>query len=253
MPGGCESYIALDSRSNHPAWCPRLTTLNVHREQRIGQRNLTISTQVNHSSWESVPANFTTSPQPTWLARRRIAISLIGFTSLVMFNVFVLQTIPNNPLTVGQPPVLVALLLIAIGLGLRSWSAGTLDKSRSLTTIGPYSLVRNPLYVGSFLMMIGFCILCRDWLTLAFTAGPMAAVYWSQVRFEETRLAKLFPAQWPDYMRSTPRFFPTRISSRIWAGWSQAEWLRNREYKAIASTVVGLFGVWIWFLLRTTL
>lgn len=198
-----------------------------------------------------MPAGFTTSPQPTWLARRRIAISLIGFTSLVVFNVFVLQTIPNNPLTVGQPQVLLALLLIMCGLGIRSWSAGTLDKSRTLTTLGPYSLVRNPLYIGSFLMMIGFCVLCRDWLTLAFAFGPMTAVYWSQVRFEEVRLAKLFPTQWPDYARSTPRFFPNRLCPQMWAGWSKAEWIRNREYKAIATAIAGLLGVWIWFLLRT--
>ncbi len=191
-------------------------------------------------------------PQPTWLARRRIAISLIGFTTLVVFNVFVRQTIPNNPMAIDQLPVALALSLLLIGLGIRSWSAGTLDKSRTLTTVGPYSLVRNPLYVGSFLMMIGFCILCRDWPTLAFAAGPMAVVYWFQVRFEEKRLARLFPNQWPDYVRSTPRFFPNRLSKRILAGWSLAEWLRNREYKAIAASSTGLVGVFMWFLWRTS-
>ncbi len=144
-----------------------------------------------------------------------------------------------------------ALILVASGLGLRSWSAGTLNKSRELTTVGPYALVRNPLYVGSFLMMIGFCLLCRDWLMLAFVAGPLAMLYWYQVRFEEQSLKHLFPNQWSDYVDSTPRFFPSRLSGQVMAGWSLAEWLRNREYKAIAASSLGLVAVWMWFLMRT--
>lgn len=189
------------------------------------------------------------APLPlTWLARRRIAISLIGFTTLVIVNIFVIQSVPLNPLQWQRGTVQLAWGLILIGLGIRSWSAGTLNKSRELTTHGPYSVIRNPLYVGSFMMMLGFCLLCRDWLTMAFVCGPLSLVYRSQVLMEESRLARLFPNQWPAYMQATPRFFPRRLTARMWTGWKLSEWLRNREYKAISAAALGMVGIWLWAL-----
>jgi len=212
---------------------------------------LLISSQVNNPSWEGLPSSFISAASIVRLSRRRIAISLIGFTGLVIFNVFILKTIPHHPLAVKHPTVAAALLLLILGMFLRSWSAGTLNKSRVLTTVGPYSLIRNPLYVGSFMMMLGFCLLCRDWLTLAFVCGPLVLVYWSQVLLEEERLARLFASQWPAYAQTTPRFVPRRLHRQMWVGWSPAEWLRNREYKAIATAVLGLLAVWVWAILRS--
>ncbi|MEZ6133615.1 MAG: methyltransferase [Pirellulaceae bacterium] len=186
-----------------------------------------------------------------WLARRRIAISLIGFTSLVLVNVFVVGNSPRNPLAISQPLVLGSLLLILVGLVIRTWSAGTLNKSRELTTVGPYALVRNPLYVVSFLMMFGFCVLCRDLPTFIFVALPMSLLYWVQVRFEEVRLLGLFPEQWPDYASSVPRFFPKLYSRRALRGWTVYEWLRNREYQAVLASCLGLLGVYVWYVVAS--
>lgn len=185
-----------------------------------------------------------------WLARRRIMLSLIGFTSLITFNVCIQQTVPYNPFAVTEPTVILAIALLVVGVGIRSWSAGTLKKSRSLTTVGPYAMVRNPLYVGSFLMMFGFCLLCRDWPTLAFVVGPLSFLYWLQVRVEECRLAQLFPTEWPNYMQQTPRFLPYRFSRRLLCGWSLSEWLCNREYRALTATAVGIVAIFAWYMAR---
>jgi len=48
---------------------------------------------------------------------------------------------------------------IFAGIFLRTWSAGCIVKKSKLTTLGPYSIVRHPLYLGSFLTGIGFTIL----------------------------------------------------------------------------------------------
>ena len=37
----------------------------------------------------------------------------------------------------------------ALGLALRAWAAGHLEKNRSLAESGPYAYVRNPLYIGT--------------------------------------------------------------------------------------------------------
>ena len=136
-----------------------------------------MSTQVQDNVWSGDKAKPFSQRFVDFCARRRIAISLIGFTSLVVFNLFVRRTVPHNPFNIFSGAVCAALALMAIGLAIRSWSAGTLNKSRELTTHGPYSMTRNPLYIGSFLMMFAFCILCKDLPTLLFIAGPMAFLY----------------------------------------------------------------------------
>ncbi len=211
---------------------------------------MAISTQINDTNWASPKATVLPTAIHKWLSRQRIPISLLGFSSLALINVFVLQTIPVNPFSFDLQAI-AGCLTVLLGLAIRSWSAGTLNKSREITNVGPYALVRNPLYLGSFLMMIGFCILCRDVLTSLFVAGPLVFLYWQQVRFEEVRLAAMFPTQWTSYMEQTPRFIPVRISRKLWAGWSGEQWLRNREYNAIIATSVGLIAVFVWYCVRS--
>lgn len=210
---------------------------------QLAPTSVSAPTSADSGGWTAAPSPLPAAPQPNWFTRRRIAISLAGFTCLVVANVFWSELVPYNPLAIGQLPVASGLLLVLSGLALRSWAAGTLNKSRQLTTVGPFSLVRNPLYLGSFLMMVGFCILIRNWPAVVFVCGPLAVVYYQQIRFEEQRLAYLFPGQWPDYLRSVPRIVPRRLSRQMWAGWSLAEWRRNREYKALLATGCGLAGV----------
>ena len=72
----------------------------------------------------------------------------------------------------AQPTVwtLVVGAIVALpGLGLRAWASGHLKKNESLATTGPYAFTRNPLYLGSFIMGLGFTIAAgRAFLVLIF-------------------------------------------------------------------------------------
>ena len=48
-------------------------------------------------------------------------------------------------------------VLVALGLWIRAWSAGTIHKDEELTTTGPYAFTRNPLYMGR-VVSLGFDI-----------------------------------------------------------------------------------------------
>jgi protein-S-isoprenylcysteine O-methyltransferase Ste14 len=178
-----------------------------------------------------------------WMARRRIAISITCFTALIFFNLVILRRHPFNPLAVWHWNTGIGLALIVVGLGIRSWSAGTLNKLQDLITYGPYALSRNPLYVGSFLMMYGFALIMSDWLSIAFIAGPMSVLYYYQVLNEEKYLSELFPNQWTNYIKQTSRFVPFKFNSKWRSGWSVAQWLRNREYQAIYGAAIGIVGL----------
>ncbi len=178
-----------------------------------------------------------------WVARRRIAISIACFTALIVFNLAILGRHPSNPLAVWQWNSGIGLALLLMGVGIRSWSAGTLIKVRELVTIGPYALSRNPLYVGSFLMMYGFALIMCDWLSIAFIAGPMSILYYFQVLNEEKYLSALHAEQWASYIVRTSRFVPLKFNSNWRTGWSLAQWVHHREYQAVLGAAVGIVGL----------
>lgn len=179
-----------------------------------------------------------------WLVRRRVAISLIGFALFALSDLFWWKLRPRDLANWNDWGTALAEILIVGGLLIRSWAAGILRKSQILTVQGPYALVRNPLYVGSFGMMFGFCIVMRDMPALAFAIGPVAILYWFQVRHEEANLGWLFANQWPAYAARTPRFVPRRFSRESLRGWTCRQWLCNREYRALLASLAALAGIY---------
>ena len=197
-------------------------------------------------------ANHTTAFQrfTKLVVRRRVPISVVLFTALVLIDLFVLHSRPRDVLNLVDPFSACGLLFVIGGLLVRTWAAGTLRKRRELATTGPYAWVRHPLYVGSFLMMVGFGILIHDPLTLWVVVGPVAWLYWQAVKSEEKQIAKLFPTEWPAYAASVPRFFPRRLLVPRLDDWSFAQWLRNSEYQAWISSAIAIVGIQLWHLWR---
>src|SRR6476660_9023002 len=48
--------------------------------------------------------------------------------------------------------------LAFVGIVIRAWATGHIRKNDELTVSGPYALTRNPLYLGSFIIGMGFSI-----------------------------------------------------------------------------------------------
>lgn len=192
-----------------------------------------------------------TAPSPeklafiNWIVRRRIPISLITFTGLIVVNLLVLKTPPVDLTHLTFNPLgALGLVITGLGIAVRSWAAGTLHKCNYITQSGPYALVRNPLYFGSFLMMLGFCILLKDLPSFLFVCGPMAALYWAKVRDEEKNLSSWFPEEWRAYAARVPRFVPYPTTRKVLHGWSLSQWLKNREYQAMVASLVGVAAVY---------
>jgi protein-S-isoprenylcysteine O-methyltransferase Ste14 len=137
-------------------------------------------------------------------------------------------------------PLLVTLIVggavALLGLALRAWAAGHIRKNAALATSGPYAYTRNPLYLGSFLLGLGFTIASsRPLLGLAF-AGLFLGIYWPVMRVEAATLADLFGADYRRYAESVPLFFPRfsayRDSPAQGTEFDASLYLRYREYRA---------------------
>jgi protein-S-isoprenylcysteine O-methyltransferase Ste14 len=120
---------------------------------------------------------------------------------------------------------------LVLGQMTRLWAAGAVRKDEELTTAGPYGYVRNPLYVGSLLMAIGYCLMSGRWWSFVALAVLFAAFYLTTVLDEERRLSSMFGQDFEQYRNSVPRFRPRlRRWSEASGAFSLAQAQANREH-----------------------
>jgi protein-S-isoprenylcysteine O-methyltransferase Ste14 len=179
--------------------------------------------------------------------RRRVRLTVVIFVLLMAEDVLI-GVRPHSLLAWRDPKTVVGCALVVAGLAVRSWAAGVLHKTRELTTTGPYALVRNPLYVGSFLIMAGFATLIDDVENIYVILGPLAGLYFLQVLHEERILSQKYDVRWQAYAARVPRFLPRRLpkAGTVLASWKLRDWLGSREYRALIATLIGLVAVEAW-------
>jgi protein-S-isoprenylcysteine O-methyltransferase Ste14 len=139
--------------------------------------------------------------------------------------------------------LLLSLLLIVPGLAIRALASGHVRKNEALATSGPYAYTRNPLYLGSLLIGIGFALAARSWCIGGLLLVMFFAIYLPVIRDEETFLRQKFP-EFEEYARRVPRMFPrftpNRGAGNEASGFSPALYLQHREYNALLGAVVVL-------------
>ncbi len=152
-----------------------------------------------------------------------------------------------------------ALPTVALGLGIRSWAAGHLVKSDSLTRTGPYAHLRHPLYAGTLLIATGFALLLGGalmWVVLLLAWSWFAFVYFPRKeRVEAGRLQSLHGARYLRYRDGVPALWPRRTAwtdvlveadeSARSEGWSLDRYSDNNELGTLLAVLGGLvlFGL----------
>ncbi len=82
-------------------------------------------------------------------------------------------------------------------------------QGHALVKDGVYGFVRNPMYLGSYLMGVGFILLVWPWWTLPLFTILFYNRFMIQVKGEEAHLLKMFGQGYEDYCLKVPRIFPT--------------------------------------------
>jgi protein-S-isoprenylcysteine O-methyltransferase Ste14 len=153
---------------------------------------------------------------------RRIRVPL-GFVFAVLFWWLAMPTVES---------ILVGAGLIVPGLVIRSLASGHLQKNEQLATGGPYAYTRNPLYLGSLILAVGFAVAARSWWIAAGVVLIFIAIYVPVIRAEETFLRERFP-QFEAYAREVPILFPRlRAFGKSGGAFSWDLYWKHREYNA---------------------
>jgi protein-S-isoprenylcysteine O-methyltransferase Ste14 len=126
-------------------------------------------------------------------------------------------------------------IIAAFGELLRLWAAGHLEKSREVTTSGPYRYLRHPLYMGSTLIGIGLAIAATS-LAAAVVIGVYLGLTLNAARrSEEAHLREKFGDAYDAYAQNRVQPIDRPFS------WARA--IRNREHHAIAGLVGGFVAL----------
>lgn len=134
--------------------------------------------------------------------------------------------------------------LSVLGLALRAWAAGHLEKNRVLAESGPFAYVRHPLYLGTLLTAGGLVIAARRWELGVLFATVFLLVYLPVVELEEQHLRTLFP-EYAQYARRVPKLLPRFSKSGGSQHFRWRAYVKNQEYQALLGFLAGL-AVLLW-------
>lgn len=147
------------------------------------------------------------APAGAWLFRYRSILPVP--LALVLVLVRTGETRSSWPVAVGAAAVI-------LGQVLRLWAVrhiGTISRTRTtrygpLMTAGPYAVVRNPLYVGNWLLWTGFAL----WSRLLWMVPIAWAIFFAQYRaiaaWEAAFIRSKYPDTYDDYARQVRPWMP---------------------------------------------
>ncbi len=165
-----------------------------------------------------------------WVHRNRSAFHVVAGIFALAFS---------RPTDLGNA---IALVIVLIGMFLRIWANSCIRKNVELCTVGPYSIVRHPLYLGNFVIMIGVCIAANSLLVIIAGCAFMALVYAIVIPDEEEELRRLFGRAYENYARRVPAFLPNPLRIGAWSfSVGAVNWRRAARDVFLISLLVAMF------------
>ena len=143
------------------------------------------------------------------VARYRLLLSKILLLAfIVTLVVFDHGAIANIAISTSLDVIGFALVLIG-GFG-RIWASLYIEGNKigKIISKGPYSIMRNPLYVFSLILLAGYCLAIQSIIVASVSIVLFALIYLPTIYNEEKRLLSAHNQSYENYYQKTPRFLP---------------------------------------------
>jgi protein-S-isoprenylcysteine O-methyltransferase Ste14 len=154
------------------------------------------------------------------LARWRVFLGFV-FAAIVLW----LATPSPQSLTIGAA-------IAILGESIRLWAAGHLEKSKEVTSSGPYRYTRHPLYMGSSLIGIGMAVVANNLIVAIVVVAYLVLTLTAAMRSEEAHLREKFGDAYDAYAQKRAPSIERSFS------WQRA--IYNREHHTMAGLASGL-------------
>jgi protein-S-isoprenylcysteine O-methyltransferase Ste14 len=156
--------------------------------------------------------SYSTPYRKSWIERAR------GLVVILILAPFAAVGLFSYPALIDYPVAQVMFYglgwaVFVTGVGMRLWATLYIGgrKGKILVMEGPYSICRNPLYLGNLLITLSIALFMQSFL---FAAGLLIAslVYGTvTISSEERRLHSRLGKTFEDYQAAVPRLFPRTL------------------------------------------
>jgi len=156
-----------------------------------------------------------------------VTVLIRAITYATLFMGLVLVYLPNRVLLAAGvvrpaqlgPAQVAGVVVGAAGAAVALWcilsfaliGRGTpapFDPPRRLVVKGPYRYVRNPMYLGASLALIGAALFYETGALWVYAAGFLVLMHLFVVAYEEPMLRHMFGAEYQEYARRVHRWWP---------------------------------------------
>ena len=183
----------------------------------------------------------------TWVAERRSLLTRIARLRVALGFVCGAAV-----LGLAEPTATSLALGLAIGAcgeAIRFWAAGHLNKSREVTSSGPYRWCAHPLYVGSSVIGVGLAVASANLVVAALIAIYLTVTLTAAIRTEERFLRRTFGDRYERYKDGVvPDVRGVCGGAASDRPFSLAQARANREYRAL----IGLGAATLLLVLKAT-
>jgi protein-S-isoprenylcysteine O-methyltransferase Ste14 len=111
-------------------------------------------------------------------------------------------------MVVGAGGAALALWCIVTFMVIGRGTPAPFDPPRRLVVVGPYRLVRNPMYIGAGLALGGAALFYASWALLGYSAAFALVMHLFVVVYEEPTLRATFGADYMRYCERVRRWWP---------------------------------------------
>lgn len=144
------------------------------------------------------------------LNKTRIRDTRIVVLVSFLIILFTKQIFDHDDELIHEPIEFFGYFLIAICAIGRVYCTAFLGgmKNREIIDYGPFSICRNPLYMFSFIGVVGFALMTVNIAVLILLPTSFLLIYISLIKREEAYLEEKFGQVYAEYKSKTPRLFP---------------------------------------------
>lgn len=126
----------------------------------------------------------------------------------------------------------IGFFFIIAGMFFRGWAAGYIHKDEELATRGPFSLTRNPLYFGNFVLGAGIAIAGNNVYCYVIFLVYYLLFFPFLMVIEHRRLKEQFGEAYEEWARGSNSLFP-KLKRPEKPGFNISYYMNNKEYRVL--------------------